>query len=541
LLKDRTMPRIRLSFTEQRRRKLALKFDRLDRLEPRSTVTPFAAFSLATGAFQSLVQLGMIPSGGGGNALSGPAEPGEGTEGAFLKPRTVQPQARGASGDSLPITIVPAKTSGAGGGSGAPSVPEVAASVRAKAPADDALTAALASGSDTSASEGITSPWKPATRGGGGAAMAPRGGSGGGALPAVSAMVMGHSPQPSAPPAPTPPATIPGVLTGGTPAGATSTLPAPVITRNAAAQGLNAGAGSTSGTGSSTTNPSGIVSTGTGTAHIVESLSSIPSTSSAGGLAPDVESFPYFQLYTLDDHSGVVLYPGQYQQASLSGNVNLIAQVSGSTGPYTYSWNTSSLPTTGGVTGASTANLQFAWVGAITEAEVVPLTLTVTDANGHQESQTYYFSLPTPDVVTMSGTASWPTTIPPNLVEPGAPSIASQGVSVDADSGALDTSINLPSYNPNVPANALTYNSTTADPMPIIVVHNSIPSSVPTTVKATLTFNGTVGTTWYYNTSDLVAGDVQQIALQANATGLSTGRYSYSVPGLSGCKSNGAN
>jgi hypothetical protein len=69
LLKDRTMPRIRLSFTEQRRRRLALKFDRLDRLEPRSTVTPFAAFSLATGAFQSLVQLGMIPSGGGGNAL----------------------------------------------------------------------------------------------------------------------------------------------------------------------------------------------------------------------------------------------------------------------------------------------------------------------------------------------------------------------------------------------------------------------------------------------------------------------------------------
>ena len=37
------------------------------------------------------------------------------------------------------------------------------------------------------------------------------------------------------------------------------------------------------------------------------------------------------------------------------------------------------------------------------------------------------------------------------------------------------------------------------------------------------------GTTWYYNTSTFIPGDVQQIALQANATSLSTGRYSYSV------------
>ena len=50
-LKDRIMPRIRLSFTERRRRRLALKVDRLDRMEKRSTVTPFSAFSLAAGAF----------------------------------------------------------------------------------------------------------------------------------------------------------------------------------------------------------------------------------------------------------------------------------------------------------------------------------------------------------------------------------------------------------------------------------------------------------------------------------------------------------
>ena len=145
--------------------------------------------------------------------------------------------------------------------------------------------------------------------------------------------------------------------------------------------------------------------------------------------------------------------------------------------------------------------------------------------------QTFYFVVPTSNVVTLPSSASWPVTISPDLVEPGAPAIASQGVSVDADSGTLDTSIDLPSYNPNVPAIALTYNSMTANPLPIILVHHTLDptQTVPTAVNATLTFHSVVGTTWYYNTSTDIAGDVQQIALQANATSLSTGRYSYSV------------
>jgi hypothetical protein len=44
------MPRLHLPFTEYRRRKLAVRFARLDQLESRSTVTPFMAFSVATGA-----------------------------------------------------------------------------------------------------------------------------------------------------------------------------------------------------------------------------------------------------------------------------------------------------------------------------------------------------------------------------------------------------------------------------------------------------------------------------------------------------------
>ena len=47
---------------------------------------------------------------------------------------------------------------------------------------------------------------------------------------------------------------------------------------------------------------------------------------------------------------------------------------------------------------------------------------------------------------------TWPSTYSPDTVSPDAPEWQSHGVGVNADSGALDTTINLPSYNPNVPA-----------------------------------------------------------------------------------------
>ena len=50
-------------------------------------------------------------------------------------------------------------------------------------------------------------------------------------------------------------------------------------------------------------------------------------------------------------------------------------------------------------------------------------------------------------------------------------------MSVNANSGALDTSIPLPSYNPNVPALALTYDSLAANPQPIIIAENPLSSS----------------------------------------------------------------
>ena len=173
-------------------------------------------------------------------------------------------------------------------------------------------------------------------------------------------------------------------------------------------------------------------------------------------------SFPYFPLYVLDQNNGVVLFNDQYQLGTLGGDVDLYAQVKGAT-VSTYSWNTSGLAYYyGSLSGTSTYHLHFQWAFTASVPSTQSITLTVTDTNGHQENETIYFELPTANVVSLPNSASWPTTISPDLVEAGAPSIPSEGVSVDADSGALDSTINLPSYNPNVPALALTYNSLTA-------------------------------------------------------------------------------
>ncbi len=241
-------------------------------------------------------------------------------------------------------------------------------------------------------------------------------------------------------------------------------------------------------------------------------------------------SFQYYPLYTLDYIQGNVLFPGGEQLATLDGNVDLRAQVKNTTG-VSFSWNTTGLTNATNIVTSGTGNydLTFTWDTLVTTAATDSVTLTATDVNSHQESQTYYFEVPAGNIGGNTGTAAWPTSLSPDTVSPDAASWSSDGVSVDANSGALDTTLALPSYNPNIPGLALTYDSLTADPRPIIVVPNLLSGSVavPTAVNATLTFNSTVGTTWYYNTSQFTPGDVQQIALQANATSLSTGRYAY--------------
>ncbi len=252
------------------------------------------------------------------------------------------------------------------------------------------------------------------------------------------------------------------------------------------------------------------------------------------GSGPTQNSFAYFPLYVLDVNDGVVLFPGVIQLATQHDSVILQAQVSGAS-VSAYNWNTSGITAdASSIAGATTYQLTFSWSYAHSSAQVDPITLSVEDSNSHFETYTYDFQLPvgTQSPVSGGGNMTWPQSYSPDTISADDPQWDSDNVSVDSNSGSLDTSIPLPSYNPRVPALALDYDSYSANPLPIIVANNALSGSqpVPSQVSATLTFNSIVGTTYYYDTSSFNPGDVQQIALQATGTSsLATGRYSYSV------------
>ena len=88
-----------------------------------------------------------------------------------------------------------------------------------------------------------------------------------------------------------------------------------------------------------------------------------------------------------------------------------------------------------------------------------------------------------------------------------------------------------PRYNPNIPGLTLNYDSLAANALPDRRCRTPARSdpSAPSQVTAQLTFDGTAGSTYYYDTSDLQPGDIMQIGLQADATSLSTGVYPYTM------------
>src|SRR5207245_1881426 len=103
--------------------------------------------------------------------------------------------------------------------------------------------------------------------------------------------------------------------------------------------------------------------------------------------------------------------------------------------------------------------------------------------------------------------------------------------------GSVQTGFSLPGYNPNTSPLSLVYNSAVADPQPIFQVRYQLdPSqSLPSSVTAQLTLkdqsNNTVftGSTIYYNPSSLNPGDWMLIALEANGSGLASGRYNWQI------------
>jgi RHS repeat-associated protein len=248
------------------------------------------------------------------------------------------------------------------------------------------------------------------------------------------------------------------------------------------------------------------------------------------GASPDAMlSFTHFPVYTLDYNAGSVLLPGADRLATPGGDVDLRAQVANTT-VSSYSWDTSGLTDATSISGTSSDDLTFQWDSTVATATTNSVTLTVTNSSSQTEVQTYTFQVPVGTGSAGTGTATWPTSLSPDTVSPGAPVIPVHNVSVDANSGSLGTAIALPTYNSNVPAVVLSYDSVTANPLPIITVPHTLDPSlaVPSQVSAQLTFNGTAGSTYYYDTSNLTPGDIQQIALQAG-TAPSTGRYAYSV------------
>ena len=202
----------------------------------------------------------------------------------------------------------------------------------------------------------------------------------------------------------------PGALTGGgIPTSAPASFAGSTVTRNAAAQHLQpaSGDGATS------------AAVASGGATIRENAWSIPY---SGGGSP-LLSFPYFPLYTLDYIQGSVLFPGGYQLATLDGNVDLRAQAMNSTG-VTYSWDTTNLTHATGITVSGTGNydLTFTWDDTVTTAAVDSVTLTATNSSSQQETQTYYFEVPTGSITTPPAARAGPARSRPTRSAAGDPS-----------------------------------------------------------------------------------------------------------------------
>src|SRR5437763_7080774 len=112
------MSLIRLSFTERRRRKLALKVASLDQLETRNTITePISVLGLSVSAFRGLALLGIAQVNGGGNALGGRARPDRGVQGQAAGSRQARSPPLASPRNFLPFPLVP--QGGAQGSGGA--------------------------------------------------------------------------------------------------------------------------------------------------------------------------------------------------------------------------------------------------------------------------------------------------------------------------------------------------------------------------------------------------------------------------------------
>ena len=204
----------RLSFTERRRARQAMKFGRLDRLETRNTMTePISVTALSFTAFRSLAKLGIMQADGGNSALLALTEAAQQAKQGLVGPHPAAalPKSRRLARDWLPGDAC-ARAAGGGGGSVPGPTNQIPAPNQSQ-PADW-LSQLLSSGSASTQSQGLGTPWHPAARAGGGAALPPRGGSGNRAQAATVALVAGRGGHATTQALPAAPPTIPGYMAG---------------------------------------------------------------------------------------------------------------------------------------------------------------------------------------------------------------------------------------------------------------------------------------------------------------------------------------
>jgi hypothetical protein len=154
------MSRHRKSFTEKRRARLAMKWDRLDKLESKNTITePISLLGLATGSLRGMVQLGLMQADGGNGGLLAMARPAQQAQHG-LTPIAKAPL---AADNLVPMGIlVPdAGSSGAGGGGMAVQDSSLVA-LPPQGESGSALVQLNISGSGSSQAAGLSAPWHPA-------------------------------------------------------------------------------------------------------------------------------------------------------------------------------------------------------------------------------------------------------------------------------------------------------------------------------------------------------------------------------------------
>ena len=241
-------------------------------------------------------------------------------------------------------------------------------------------------------------------------------------------------------------------------------------------------------------------------------------------------------LWVLDANDGIVLTPGVIEDEYSTWAVDLRAQVSGGT-VQTYSWDLSNAPAATNITGQSTHRLQFTWASFMNGVSENTIVCTTTNTDSTVQTQTLTFRVTGMDISYYvpprpTSVATWATVITPDRISADQDLISGQNYSMSLASGGLYTAHAIPSYGPGSPQLGLTYSSLAADPRPIFLDHFELDpaqTTAPSHVSAKLTLNGVAGSQIWYDTSLLNPGDIMQIALQADATGLTTGRYSYSI------------